>query len=332
MVDNLVVSLVVAVYRSEPFLHKLLDSICKQTYRNIEVILVDDGSPDNSGSICDEYATRDPRFQVIHQINSGVCCARNTGIDAASGDYLLIIDGDDWLEEDYVEYLLGLAVNSRSDMAMTDKVFTTIDRKQADKDYVEVLTPEEACIELVYPVIPIGPWNKIYKMDIVNNNNLRFTTKWSGEGLYFSCMAAQYSNQICVGHRKVYNYRLNNPNSGLTDYKLEMATNALENIKYIKKVSTIKSERLLNAYNWNIWKNNYYVMFLIIATDSVNNEKELYHDCKKYLRKEFWRTIKKSEIIKKEKIRMVLEAFIPKTYAIYELKKKKRQLTRDNME
>jgi len=102
------VTIIVAIYKSERFLPKLINSIITQTYQNLEIILVDDGSPDNSGAVCDEFAAKDNRIRVIHKKNGGTCEARNVGMDAATGEYMCIIDGDDWLEPDYVEYLMML--------------------------------------------------------------------------------------------------------------------------------------------------------------------------------------------------------------------------------
>ena len=102
------VSAIVAIYKSEKFLPKLIDSIINQTWQNLEILLVDDGSPDNSGAICDDYASRDDRIRVIHKKNGGACEARNVGLAEATGEYILIIDGDDWLELDYVAYLMNL--------------------------------------------------------------------------------------------------------------------------------------------------------------------------------------------------------------------------------
>lgn len=332
MKSEVVVSIVVAIYKSEKFLVKLLDSIQNQTYKNIEVILVDDGSPDNSGEICDDYEKKDKRFHVIHQHNSGTCAARNVGIDKATGEFLLIVDGDDWLEIDYVEYLLKLALSTDSDMAMSDKLFTTLDRKQTVDDCTEVWSNEKASIAIIYPTMLIGPWNKLYKMEMINRNHLRFSVPWSGEGLYFACMAAQYSNQVCVGHRKVYNYRLNNMNSGLTNYNLQIATNALDNIKHIRNVSVIRTEKMMNAIDWHIWKNHYFVMYLIVATHSKNKEKHLYNECKHYIRKNLIKVLLKSDIPCKEKIKMIISCIIPKIYAEIQLNRKRKRLKNDRME
>ena len=253
-IEQIKVSLVVAIYNSEKFLDKLVQSIINQTHKNLEIILVDDGSPDDSGKICDDYAKQDHRIIVVHKKNGGTCEARNTGIEIATGQYLMIIDGDDWLETDYVQYLLTLAVLTNSDMALSDQLFTTRDRVQIKHDSTEIWSSEQAAANIIYPHMPIGPWNKIYKTSMIKNNNISFSVPWSGEGLYFAVMAAQYSNQVAVGHKKVYNYRLNNSGSGLTKYNVTMGLNALYNIKNIGQNLVIKTPRLINAVNWHIWK------------------------------------------------------------------------------
>lgn len=123
----------IAIYKSEPFFEKITRSIA-QTYKNIEVILVDDGSPDNSGRICDEYVEKDNRIRVIHKKNGGACEARNVGMECSTGEFISIIDDDDWLEPDYIDYLVNLAESTNSDMSMTDKIFTTRDRIQTEID------------------------------------------------------------------------------------------------------------------------------------------------------------------------------------------------------
>ena len=97
------ISVIVPIYKVEPYLRRCLDSIVNQTYRNLEIILVDDGSPDNCGNICDEYAQKDLRIEVIHKENGGLSSARNIAIDKANGDYLAFVDSDDWLDTDMFE-------------------------------------------------------------------------------------------------------------------------------------------------------------------------------------------------------------------------------------
>lgn len=99
----MLISVIVPVYNVENYLCKCVDSIINQTYNNLEIILVDDGSTDGSASICDEYVLKDSRVKVIHKENGGVSSARNIGIAEASGEYICFVDSDDWLELDYFE-------------------------------------------------------------------------------------------------------------------------------------------------------------------------------------------------------------------------------------
>ena len=120
--DNALVSIIVPVYKAEKYIHQCIDSLLTQTYRNIEVILVDDGSPDHCGKICDEYAAKDCRVKVIHQQNGGVSVARQTGIDHATGEYSIHADPDDWVELNMIEELVAKAVSDNADMVICDYI------------------------------------------------------------------------------------------------------------------------------------------------------------------------------------------------------------------
>ncbi|OUQ56652.1 hypothetical protein B5E58_10530, partial [Tyzzerella sp. An114] len=96
--ENKKISVIVPIYNVEKYLNRCVDSIINQTYKNLEIILVDDGSPDNCGKICDEYAKKDNRIKVVHKENGGVSSARNVGLNIATGDYIGFVDGDDWID------------------------------------------------------------------------------------------------------------------------------------------------------------------------------------------------------------------------------------------
>jgi glycosyltransferase involved in cell wall biosynthesis len=327
------VSIIVAIYNSEKFLRKNIESIINQTYKDLEIILVDDGSPDGSPAICDEYAAKDDRIVVIHKKNGGTCEARNFGLARMTGDYVSIIDGDDWLEPDYVEYLMNLIHETGSDMAITTHIFTTRDRDQVKEDHIETWTNEDAATNIIYPLFAIGPWNKMYKADMLREHNLTFSVTWSGEGLYFSCMAAQYSNHVGVGQRKIYNYRLNNAGSGLTHYRVVMGTNALANIKYIGKVSVVRTSKFMHAVQWHIWKNYNYVLFLIIATNTKKENEELYRECLTNIRSMLPNVLRDSDFFSmKGKIGMLIQGLFPVWHAKRDLRKQREALAKDTME
>ena len=116
MVANDKVSIIIPVYKVEKYIDKCIQSIMNQTYRNIEIILVDDGSPDSCGEICDYYAKKDNRVKVVHKMNGGLSDARNYGIEVATGKYILFVDSDDWVELDTAGYLVDLALINSSDI------------------------------------------------------------------------------------------------------------------------------------------------------------------------------------------------------------------------
>lgn len=98
------ISIIVPIYKVERYIHRCIESLTHQDITNIEIILVEDGSPDNCGIICDEYKEKDSRIRVIHQSNGGLSAARNSGIDIAKGDYLMFVDSDDWVDSDFCSY------------------------------------------------------------------------------------------------------------------------------------------------------------------------------------------------------------------------------------
>lgn len=325
------VSIIVPIYKSEAFLGKLIESMCNQTYSNIEIILVDDESPDNSGVICDSYAKKDGRIKVIHKKNGGTCEARNVGLNNATGDLLMFADGDDWFEKDCVEYLVKLLDDYGAEMAMTDSVFTTRNRIQNKKENVRQWNKEQAVCGILYVDIPVGPWNKIYTTRVIKENNLSFSVPWFGEGLYFSVMAAQYSNFNVVGHRKIYNYRLNNPNSGTTVRNVQHGINSLNNIKYIKDNLIVKTYNTINSANWHIWRNYFNLIVYIIGANAINEYKAEYQSSKKELRTSFISILFKSRVSLFQKIFIVGASLFPVTVAKLVLWRKRRNFKKDTM-
>lgn len=116
MDNNWKISIIVPIYKVEKYIYKCIESICNQTYSNLEILLIDDGSPDRCGEICDEFAKKDSRIRVFHIQNSGQSHARNVGVCAATGDFVGFVDGDDWIHDDIYENLLATAVKENADI------------------------------------------------------------------------------------------------------------------------------------------------------------------------------------------------------------------------
>lgn len=117
------ISIIIPVYKVESYLCECLDSVIYQTYNNLEIILIDDGSPDNCGAICDEYAKKDSRIIVIHKENAGVSAARNEGLEMITGDWFTFVDSDDWIEPDYCEKFIQFASKHKADMIFLGGIY-----------------------------------------------------------------------------------------------------------------------------------------------------------------------------------------------------------------
>lgn len=133
MLSNKLISVIVPVYNTERFLYACIESICRQTYRNLQIILVDDGSPDRCGVICDEYAVKDSRIKVIHQPNGGVVRAREAGITIAEGEYIAFVDSDDWIEPDMYRKMLEKSEAGNYDIVYCDIVKEYNSKSESDK-------------------------------------------------------------------------------------------------------------------------------------------------------------------------------------------------------
>lgn len=176
------ISIIVPVYNVEKYLSCCLDSIKAQTFTDWECILVDDGSSDNSGKICDEYANNDNRFVVIHQKNAGASAARNKGLDIAKGEYILFVDSDDWIENTLIEKLYLCIKSNSGDVSIAKLKFIYPDGKSKDaKD-----NPVQFDMPSDFSEITQGPCAKLIRKELLINNNILFPEKIKlAEDLYF---------------------------------------------------------------------------------------------------------------------------------------------------
>lgn len=212
------ISVIVPVYNVEGVLHYCIDSILAQSFSEFELILVDDGSSDGSGILCDEYAARDKRITVIHKENGGVSSARNTGIKASSGDYICFIDSDDYIAKNYLEEL----INTQDSFPDFDNIwcgFKTVsdyngsgsraylaseNEKFSEFNKTEIMTLHEKWLSQM-------PWNKLYKSLIIKENQIEFPENLSlGEDLLFNLRYLDCtSGRIAIINRPLNNYVCN---------------------------------------------------------------------------------------------------------------------------
>ena len=164
-------SIIVPVYKVEPYIHKCVDSILNQHFTDFELILVDDGSPDNCGKICDEYALKDERVRVIHKENGGLSDARNAGIDAAQGEIIGFIDSDDYIESNMYEELIKCLDENECDIVSGDTYVERDGNKRFKGRYQEnhIFNGEQAICEILKVHMDNSAWNKVYKRSVIGD-------------------------------------------------------------------------------------------------------------------------------------------------------------------
>ena len=202
------ISVIVPVYRVEKYLDRCLQSITGQTWRNLEIILVDDGSPDSSGAICDAWAEKDSRIRVIHKENAGAGAARNTGLDVATGDIISMIDSDDYLEIHMYEHLMSLMTED-VDIAECDIVLTEEENYPLDEGTaaeIRVCPLEDAMrLHLRDEVFCQTPPNKLYRSAVVGN--IRFPVGNLIDDEFFTYKVIGNARNLARSSAKMYAYR-----------------------------------------------------------------------------------------------------------------------------
>jgi len=280
------VSVIVPVYRVAKFLPKCIESIQSQDYRNIEIILVDDGSDDVSGKICDEYADSDCRIVVIHKPNGGVSSARNAGLERARGEYVCFVDGDDYVMTDYVSYLLHLALENEADIALTTAMFGNFNEEQSNDYSIEVYDTEKATEAMLCYRFPIGVYCRMFRRSFIEEQGIRFREElFIGEGFNFNMDCIQRANKIAAGHRKVYYYRRDNESSAMSSFSSSKWENGLHAIQAIKENLIIKSEKIEKAWMYAWWRTNSDAYDSIVLARAQDSNREMYEDCKSIVRK-----------------------------------------------
>ena len=216
------ISIIVPVYKVEKYLHRCIDSILSQSFTDFELILVDDGSPDNCGKICDEYAQKDSRIRVFHKPNGGVSSARNLGLNNARGEWIAFVDSDDYIEVDYLEELISYeTINNSEIIAISNK----LDEKNKS------ITLSRDKFGLLFSLYKFDkfcpPWGKLFKKNIIFNHKLRFNIKIRlGEDMMFVLSYLLNTEKITLVSSNKYNYEIGRPDSltkVLNSYDTELA-------------------------------------------------------------------------------------------------------------
>lgn len=217
MKENFKISVIVPVYNCDKFIDTTVNSIVNQTYKNLEIILVNDGSIDSSPEICDAWAEKDSRIKVIHKLNGGASSARNAGLDIASGDYIAFVDGDDYIDSDMYEIMLGHIMQYGADAAACgmvrenknapDEEWGSADAELEIVDNIELLKQiGQAC-----GILPVSPCNKLFSKKVIGD--IHFDTRFKyAEDVLFNYYVAKNINKMVVQNNARYHY-VNNADS-----------------------------------------------------------------------------------------------------------------------
>ncbi len=207
---NKKVSIVVPIYNVEKYLDKCINSVVNQTYKNIEILLIDDGSTDNSGKIAEKWTKKDDRITVYHKANGGLSDARNYGIKKANGNYICFIDSDDWVENNYIERLLLKICENDCDISICNPIYDFEDsiskvkqKKNSKNNYI--MNSEEAILQLNnFRYFDMSAWCKLYKIELFNN--IKFPKGKYCEDFYIMYKLFDKANKIIYFNEYLYHY------------------------------------------------------------------------------------------------------------------------------
>ena len=285
---NPLISIITPVYNTEKLLEKCIKSIIKQTFFNYELILVNDGSTDKSGEICNMYEKQDSRIIVIHQHNQGSSAARNKGLSLARGKYIVFVDSDDWLEPYYLQNMLDCALNNNADIVISAFYINDDSHdSQFFKNKPETIDRTTILNGFFTNKLHAGLWNKMIKRDIFTNNNISFPKYNYYEDMVVSTLLIIASPSITYCERASYHYVINN--SSLTndknDFKrFKMFQDFIYNINFIRNLPFIESNmELLNSIDGLINYNKKGIVKISSNKQIINKTMNLNPDSIKFL-------------------------------------------------
>lgn len=301
------ISIIVPVYKIERYLRQCVDSILVQTYTNLEVILVNDGSPDNCGKIIDEYSLKDRRIIAIHKENGGISDARNAGIEVATGQYLGFIDSDDWIEPDMIELLYNNLIAQNADISLCSFTFSYVnfERPLCDKRQLFILDSDQAIIQcLAGNAFTVASWGKLYKREIFSS--IRYPIDKQYEDAFIIVDVMTEARVIVGDSIPKYHYRMrgssttNNNSSSMDFSRLMNIVEAHENI--CQSVET-KTPHTKNFCKSMLLKAIFFVLQIMLRS---NDRKRLseYPRLLSAIRDNYRFIIESSDFTRNEKIRL----------------------------
>lgn len=300
------VSVIVPIYNVEKYIEKCVTSIMNQTYSNIEIILVDDGSPDKSSIIIDNLKQKDRRIVCIHKKNGGVSSARNVGLEVATGEYIMFVDGDDWIERDCISYFVGLIGNN--DIAFNKNQISDFNQKSSNN--VSIRSSEEMIEGIYTGKIDVAVWNKIYNRSFLTTNNIRFNEKiWFGEGMLFNINCLQFVEYVVLGEKGVY-HQVSNPNSAMRKFNVESLLCGIRSLDVQKSIWKKENKKIKYAWEHQRRSYNWGIMCGLVQSGLENQYYDLFLECASNLKKGLYKTLR-ADIPFKEKVKYMVLSICP---------------------
>lgn len=264
---NELISIIVPVYKVEPYIKRCVQSIIEQSYKNIEIILVDDGSPDKSGEICDEFSKKDERIKVIHKPNGGLSDARNAGLKIAKGEYIGFVDSDDYIENDMFECLYKLCTENKAQISIVSyyEYYNGKLISVRKNDKLEKFNKTEAIKELLIDSkIQSYAWNKLFKRELFDG--IIFPTNKNFEDIATTLLLFEKAEKVVLLEEPKYHYlRRNDSIIGKKNYK---TYNDYLNVIYDKFFYLDGKYHELDLYNaYNFVINMIWVYTIIVTFD-----------------------------------------------------------------
>ena len=332
MKNNSLISVIVPVYNDERFLQPCIDSIINQSYSKLEIILVDDGSTDNSPKILDEFSAKDNRIKVYHKKNTGVSDTRNYGIERATGEYICFSDADDILAKDYVKYLYSLILKYNAQISLTLQMFGTFDRKQVETVIENVISGENAAEKILTYNIPIGVYSKLFNAKFLKSQKVQFDTDlFIGEGFNYNFDAFVKAQKVAISNRKIYFYRRDNNASATTKFSMKKWENGLFAIKKIRnKIESHSSSNLLKAWGFAWWRTNSDVYDAMVLARAKYKYPQIFKERKIIIKK--WAYVAwKVPTSKQNRIRATIMMFCPNVIPfLMKVRDRRYNVKRDN--
>lgn len=262
------VSITVPVYRTERDLSRCLDSLINQTLQNIEIILVDDGSPDRCGEICDEYAAKDSRIRVFHKENGGLGSARKLGLENCTGKYYTVCDSDDWVEPNMYEELYAKAEKEDADIVICDYFNEYGDSKQIRSTSYTFTSQEQFIEDLMLRKTSVNTWCKLFRLSKIREFGIDYTPGINlGEDGLFLFKLLRYPVKVSSLNRAFYHYQRDM--NGLS-YTNNISLNSIANAEYLHnwKMENYTEKRYYRAHLFSLVN----LAFLALRSKDINNE------------------------------------------------------------